>query len=553
MKLKRWFRSLRGKLIVACALLQLFLAGLLLLGSSQILRRTLSDQATYQTRQVSALLDQSIGIPFAQRDYATLQQTIEGVVSDKSINYLVLFDHRGRKVASAGWDPARPLPPRDGDEVDLQRADTTLHLASTIELSGQLLGKASFGLSTTGLRAARATFLRQSVGIAAITLLLSLALMTALAIALTRHLVRLEDSSRRIAAGDFDVLVPVMTDDEIGRLGASFNTMAVALRERLAALHESEALQGEHLQSARAGQARLFALLDAIPAGILFVDNVGRILRANAAFARIWQLESDPTSCLLADIMPQLRTRTAVSDLARLDDLMRMPAAGVTVIDAELHTADKRLIAQRVRKVIQPDDEIGYLCFHEDITVERQTQRQAVQALHDPLTNLLNRRGLFESLAAAIERAAQQGTNLVLMFVDLDNFKHANDVGGHRTGDAVLVAVGAALAAQMRAGQIVARLGGDEFALVCPGISVHEGGVIAARLVETVATLQFATEHEIVKVGCSIGVAEYPRDAGTPDELIACADIAMYRAKQRGKNGWVQYHRDAQPVAGAEC
>jgi diguanylate cyclase (GGDEF)-like protein len=544
--MRHWAGSLRGKLILACALLQLVLAGILLLGSSQTLRRTLSDQATYQTRQVSALLDQSIGIPFAQRDYATLQQTIEGVVSDKSINYLVLFDHRGRKVASAGWDAARPLPPRDGDEVDLQRADATLHLASTIEMSGQKLGTAQFGLSTTGLRAAQAAFVRQSVGLAALTLLLSMALMTALAIALTRHLVRLEESSRRIAAGDFDVLVPVATDDEIGRLGASFNTMAVALRERMQALHDSEALQGQHLHSARAGQARLSALLDAIPAGILCVDSAGRILHANGAFARMWRLDADPTTRLLADIMPQLRALTAADDLARLDDLLRVPDAGITVDDVELHTTDQRLISQRVREVIQPDDEIGYLCFHEDITIERQTERRAAQALNDPLTNLLNRRGLFEALATAMQRAAEQGSNLVLMFVDLDNFKHANDVGGHRTGDEILVAVGAALTAQMRAGQIVARLGGDEFALVCPAISMQEGGAIAARVVDAVSQLRFATRDEIVKVGCSIGVAEYPRHAGTADELIACADTAMYLAKQNGKNGWLPYQRGTQ-------
>jgi predicted signal transduction protein with EAL and GGDEF domain len=75
---------------------------------------------------------------------------------------------------------------------------------------------------------------------------------------------------------------------------------------------------------------------------------------------------------------------------------------------------------------------------------------------------------------------------------------------------------------------------------------MQEGGAIAARLVDAVSQLRFATPHEIVKVGCSIGVAEYPQHAGSADELIACADSAMYLAKQNGKNGWRPYQRDAQ-------
>ncbi|MGJ9419871.1 diguanylate cyclase domain-containing protein [Massilia sp. CMS3.1] len=543
MILKRWRSSLRGKLVAACALIQLFASGMLWIGSSEILKHTLADQATYQNHQVSVLLDQSIAIPLAQRDYATLQQTIERVVSRESINYLVLFDHRGRVVASAGWNPALALPARDGMQLDLDRADATLHLASTIEMSGQRLGQASFGLSTHGLRSARAAFLRQSFAVAALTLLLSTALMAALSIALTRHLVRLEQSSRRIAEGNFDALVPVGSNDEIGRLGASFNTMAVALRERMTALQVSEALQGKHLQSARTGRAQLSALLDAIPAGILFVDEAGCVAHANDAFAKLWQLDADVCGTLVADLVIRLRALTAPDDQGGLDHLLHPPEGGAIIPDIELYTQDRRLIAQRMRPVLQAHGAIGYLCFHEDITSERQIQRRAAQALYDPLTSLLNRRGLFEALTAAMQNATVQSAPLVLMFVDLDDFKRANDVGGHRTGDDILIAVGAALAAEMRPDAVVARIGGDEFALVCPAIGLQEGGIIAARLVDVVSRLRFATEHEVLGVGCSIGVAAFPYDGATPDELVASADTAMYQAKQEGKNGWQAFGR----------
>jgi diguanylate cyclase (GGDEF)-like protein len=545
MKPLRWRASLRGKLILACVLLLALSAGMLLLGNKHILQRTLSQQVIYQTHQVTALLDQSIAIPLAQRDYAVLQQTLDRVVSNDAISYIVLLDHRGRRVASAGWDATRALPPRDTDDIDLHASGTMRHLASSITMEKQVLGTARFGLSIVGLRAAQSDFERQSMAIAALTLLLSIGLITVLATALTRHLVLLEDSSRRMAEGDFDVLVPQTSGDEIGRLAASFSHMAVALRDRISALHASEQLQAQHLQQARAEQARLSALIDAIPAGIVFVDGAGRILHANGAFVSMWQLAGDPAGSPVMNIVQHLRSRTVASDAAILEYLLRPPLPDELASDVEFHTEDGRLIAQQVRAVLQADGGSGYVCLHEDVTQARNNQQRARLALLDPLTQLLNRRGLFEALVGATTRADEQGAALVLMFIDLDDFKHANDVGGHRKGDEILVAIAATLSEHLRNGETIARIGGDEFAVICPAISIDQASMVAARLVEAVSRLCFAAEGEVLRVGCSIGLASYPLDARTPDDLVACADTAMYQAKQRGKNDWVPFQPDA--------
>jgi hypothetical protein len=91
----------------------------------RLLERTLIDQASNETSQVMALLDQAIAAPLAQRDYAAIQQTLDLVRSDATIVYLVLYDHRGRIIAASGWDPARPLPARDKGDIDLDRGDPT--------------------------------------------------------------------------------------------------------------------------------------------------------------------------------------------------------------------------------------------------------------------------------------------------------------------------------------------------------------------------------------------------------------------------------------------
>ena len=241
---------------------------------------------------------------------------------------------------------------------------------------------------------------------------------------------------------------------------------------------------------------------------------------------------------------PQLRSKTVPHDVPGLEYLRRPPLPDESCTDLELRTVDGLLVAQRVRNVAQPDGSIGYLCLHEDVTAARTTQRLAQEALIDPLTQLPNRRGLFEALVAGAVWADEREQSLVLMFIDLDDFKHANDVGGHRMGDEILVAIGACLSAQMRDGDTVARLGGDEFAVLCKAISIEEGGMIAARLIDDISRLRFSTEYEILRVGCSIGIASYPQDSRTAEELIACADTAMYQVKQKGKNGWMRYLSD---------
>jgi diguanylate cyclase (GGDEF)-like protein len=537
--------SLRRKLIVACVLVQLAAAASFVYGSSRLLQRTLIEQARFETQQVVALLDHALATPLAQRDYATLQQTLDLVRREDAINYLVLKDHRDKVVAQAGWDETRPLPPRDEGDVDLERGDATLHMAAPLMVAGQQLGQIDLGLSTARLRLARADFLRSSLYVGALALAVSIVVLAAIAFAITRHLERLAKATQRVAEGDFDVHVPVAANDEIGRLGASFNAMAFALKERVAALEASEAQQRLHLNVARDEQSRLTTLLGAMQSGIMFVDENACVIYVNAAFVRLWSIPEVTSGHRLAEVVPMLTCKVDVADATHIEAMLRLaPAQNAGV--RELRTRDGRIIVQRMQPVLQGAHGGGSIWFHDDVTLERRTQQRAHQALHDPLTSLLNRRGLYEGLQAALADAAGTGEPLSLLFIDLDDFKYANDVGGHRRGDEILVSVARTLTAQMRKGELVARLGGDEFAVLCPTIESSSAAAIAARLVETVSALRFQALEQSLRVGCSVGVASYPADARTADDLVACADAAMYEAKRGGKNGWATFRDDPQ-------
>ena len=153
----------------------------------------------------------------------------------------------------------------------------------------------------------------------------------------------------------------------------------------------------------------------------------------------------------------------------------------------------------------------------------------------DTLTQLANRQGFEQHLDAAIKRSTRLGKTIALAFIDLDHFKPVNDNFGHHVGDAVLVAVAQRLNKTVRACDFVARLGGDEFVAIIEDIAYDEDITpIIGRVVNSIKESFNINQHHI-DISCSVGVAVYPGD-GDIDKLMVCADAAMYKAKENGKN-----------------
>jgi diguanylate cyclase (GGDEF)-like protein len=157
------------------------------------------------------------------------------------------------------------------------------------------------------------------------------------------------------------------------------------------------------------------------------------------------------------------------------------------------------------------------------------------QALHDQLTGLANRLQFTEQLRVAINRARQRNQSLTLFYLDLDGFKPVNDEFGHEVGDQLLVAVGQRLLGSTRSDDAVARLGGDEFAILIHNhTSPEEADAVIARLTRAFQDPFKISGHEL-RLGASVGRAVFPIDADTADELLRCADSAMFQHK-RGRS-----------------
>jgi diguanylate cyclase (GGDEF)-like protein len=162
-------------------------------------------------------------------------------------------------------------------------------------------------------------------------------------------------------------------------------------------------------------------------------------------------------------------------------------------------------------------------------------------AMHDPLTGLPTRLMFNERLARAIAQARRHGRTLAVLFVDLDRFKLINDTFGHDAGDGVIREAARRLTENLRAEDSVARLGGDEFVVLLAEVAdpLYVGGV-SRKLIDSLSAPFTITEREYC-VTASIGVSAFPADGTDPATLLKHADVAMYRAKERGKNRFEFY------------
>jgi diguanylate cyclase (GGDEF)-like protein len=159
----------------------------------------------------------------------------------------------------------------------------------------------------------------------------------------------------------------------------------------------------------------------------------------------------------------------------------------------------------------------------------------------DVLTELPNRAALLRDVEMAITRARHTGNEFAVLFMDLDGFKHVNDSLGHTIGDGMLQAFAARLRGCVRAGDIMARLGGDEFVVLVEGPHSREGAVRVAGAVNDAMQGDLVFHDTALRLTASIGIAMFPHDGEDVETLVQHADIAMYGAKERGRNGFHFY------------
>ncbi|MBL8671115.1 MAG: EAL domain-containing protein [Alphaproteobacteria bacterium] len=363
-----------------------------------------------------------------------------------------------------------------------------------------------------------------------LNLLLASALATVFYLTLTQPILRMARELGRIdpqRPGAAPILARGHDRDELGLLARTANDLLGRLDRSLAQSTKAEA-------DLRERELRLRGVMDNVADGIASVDAEGRVETVNPAairlfgrpaagivgqsFAAFFAPEDRPgllAALRVAEHAEGLAPRSQEATVVRPDGTGSATMVAITA--TELH--DRRV----------------FVCVLQDITERKRVEQQLVyMATHDPLTGLPNRTLLLDRLRQAIAGAERDGTQVGLLFLDLDRFKFVNDGLGHEIGDRLLCRVAERLRAAVRRSDTVGRLGGDEFVVITPNLRHPEEAARVARKVLLSFSEPVVIDGHSLFVTTSVGISVTPTDGQDAQLLLRNADSAMYSAKARG-------------------
>ncbi len=262
---------------------------------------------------------------------------------------------------------------------------------------------------------------------------------------------------------------------------------------------------------------------------IIVAGDGSRILNVNAAACSLFGFSRQT----LKDIP---LTNLIISKAGAQELYNSLSEKGVTVTKCRVADGQERDL-EIYKSTLTLDNRMCFYLVIHDITERVRTEQHVrYQAYFDPLTQLPNRNHLFEHLRQLIASHRREEQTLALLFIDLDRFKQVNDNLGHDIGDKLLQQVAHRLRDRLRESDMLSRLGGDEFTVILPHLRDEMDASHVAKTLLTQLHEPFHIESYEVGLGASIGITIYPRDGSDPSTLLKHADIAMYKAKDNGRN-----------------
>jgi diguanylate cyclase (GGDEF)-like protein/PAS domain S-box-containing protein len=332
----------------------------------------------------------------------------------------------------------------------------------------------------------------------------------------------------------------------LGDHEAAERTLSAASAELRQQIAERERLEEERRraeQGLREVQARFESAFANAPIGMALVDMKGGWLQVNDALCRITGYTRDE---LKARTLPEITHPDDVDlDADSVRELLadRVPSYQ---IEKRYHHARGHYFWVLLTVSLVRDDEgkaLYVVSQVQDISERKQLAERLEYLIdHDFLTGLFNRRRFEQELARETERVVRYGTAGAVLMIDLDNFKDVNDAFGHKAGDDLLRGVAGALRNRIRQTDVLARVGGDEFAVLLPQTDADQAQVVADGIVKTLSRHVAVLGERSIRMTATVGVALF--DGLSAQELLASADLAMYEAKEAGRNRFALYIPD---------
>lgn len=390
---------------------------------------------------------------------------------------------------------------------------------------------------------------------------------------------KMANVANAIAEGDFSQKVWMRSHDEVSELANSLNKMADRLSKA----------RSELTQAKEYTDSMILSTIDTL----LAMDHEGKITLCNPAALQLLgyeehELVGQPLESVIA---PDDYKKSQIGELLRPDAILevfakndlhdqrlasRLIRRSVANMEMNYKTRKGQLVpmlvsaalirepsgkmqglvaiakditeqkeaANRLKKIAEALEQSNKLLESKKGELEKLNMRLEELSLVDPLTELANRRRLQHALSHESEHAKRNGTNLLGVLIDLDDFKKVNDSLGHAVGDIVLKECAVKIKKAVRTSDIIARVGGDEFVVLLPHTRIAEGMVVAERLRTSLSEFPIMITDSNVTVTASIGIVELDQDVKSIDELLVKTHAALKRSKGKGKNkvsyGWAE-------------
>ncbi|MCL2075088.1 MAG: EAL domain-containing protein [Betaproteobacteria bacterium] len=518
-----FFRSLRARLLFANFLVS-FLILCALIGNSIYLAGTyLGIQDRQSLTKIGNSYVTAIAPYLLSKDYSALHDVLKEWAISEDVAYMIVRDGEAQ-VISLDWPEGRPMPqPGFYDGVS--------HEIIPIRIGEQLYGHLYLGKRAEFIDELRKRLLFQGGLVAAVGLLFLILIQSFIVYYLMRGLTALSEASSRIARGDFRQRINVEGQDEISVLANSCNTMMDTLRTRMSELEESE--------------WRFRTIADYTHSWESWFGSKGELKWVNPAVRRLTGYT--PEECMLMQDYPITMVHEGDRDLVR--HMMQQAKDGHSGQELEFRVQRRNNRIIWVAASWQPvyDDSgrsLGFRSSIRDITLQHYANEElAYQAVHDPLTGLSNRRAFERKLQQDLEAFRKDNKSVVVLYLDLDQFKIVNDTCGHIAGDQLLVNLAKILQAK-HSDCFLARLGGDEFGILLHDNDVEEAAQRANMLIEDVRAYTFIYGGQAFQLGASVGVVRATHGLDNLTSLLMAADTACYAAKERGRNRVEVYTED---------
>ena len=322
-----------------------------------------------------------------------------------------------------------------------------------------------------------------------------------------------------------------------------------AISQALHPLTRRLAYQAKELEESTEELRLVASVFEGTREAIAVTDEKMHLIKVNSAFS---QITGFPAADVLGkDLQDFFYKKKTIEKLQlKIQQSLEVKDSWQGEIWYQSQSGEMLPVLQSISALLDKNSQvINYIHIFNDISESKVIEERINYLAHyDQLTDLPNRTLINRRIKKAVEKAKLNEQGLAILFMDLDHFKEVNDTLGHPVGDLLLQAVGQRLKTRLREQDTLGRLGGDEFlAILDHSANTEATGTVAQKIIHSLVQ-PFHIEGNPIQIGVSIGIAIYPKDGDTADELIKNADIAMYRAKDSGRNTF-RYFSNTEGVA----